>query len=118
MIAAGLRSKTFSIISAIFSSLITPVPKLSTEIDTGFATPIAYANSTSICFATPAATKFFATHLTAYAAERSTLVGSFPENAPPPCRPVPPYVSTIIFLPVSPASPCGPPITNRPVGFT
>ena len=30
---------------------------------------------------------------------------------------MPPYVSTIIFLPVKPASPIGPPITNRPVGF-
>ena len=28
------------------------------------------------------------------------------------------YVSTIIFLPVSPASPSGPPITKFPVGLT
>ena len=30
----------------------------------------------------------------------------------------PPYVSTIIFLPVKPESPSGPPIINCPVGFT
>ena len=58
-------------------------------------------------------------HLAAYAAERSTFDGSFPENAPPPCRPIPPYVSTIIFLPVNPASAYGPPgSANRPVPFT
>lgn len=34
--------------------------------------------------AMPAATIFFATYLAAYAAERSTFVGSFPEKAPPP----------------------------------
>ena len=34
----------------------------------------------------PAATTFFATQRIAYAAERSTFDGSFPENAPPPCR--------------------------------
>ena len=39
-------------------------------------------------------------------------------GAPPPCLAYPPYVSTIIFLPVRPASPCGPPTTNFPVGFT
>ncbi len=44
--------------------------------------------------------------------------GSLPLNAPPPCRPMPPYVSTMIFLPVSPQSPKGPPITKRPVGLT
>ena len=60
---------------------------------------------------------FFATHLAAYAADLSTLVGSFPEKAPPPCLALPPYVSTIIFLPVNPASPTGPPITNLPEGL-
>ena len=35
-----------------------------------------------------------------------TLVVSFPEKAPPPWAPQPPYVSMIIFLPVRPASPC------------
>ncbi|KAF4528281.1 hypothetical protein B566_EDAN011180 [Ephemera danica] len=38
----------------------------------------------------PAFTSDFATHLAAYAAERSTLVKSLPENAPPPCAPQPP----------------------------
>src|SRR5688500_148506 len=37
--------------------------------------------------------------------------------APPPWAPFPPYVSTMIFLPVNPVSPCGPPITNLPVGL-
>src|ERR1044072_7899464 len=60
---------------------------------------------------------FLAMYRAMYAAERSTLVGSLPEKAPPPCGAYPPYVSTIIFLPVSPASPCGPPTTKRPVGF-
>ena len=31
---------------------------------------------------------------------------------------MPPYVSTIIFLPVIPVSDCGPPTTNLPVGLT
>ena len=44
--------------------------------------------------------------------------GSFPLNAHPPCGCCSPYVSTIIFLPVKPVSPCGPPISNRPVGLT
>ena len=61
---------------------------------------------------------FFATQRHIYAAERSTLLGSLPENAPPPCLPVPPYVSTMIFLPVSPESPWGPPTTKLPVGLT
>jgi len=51
-----------------------------------------------------------------YAPERSTLVGSLPEKAPPPCAPQPPYVSMMILRPVRPASPCGPPITKRPAG--
>ncbi|CPU67402.1 Uncharacterised protein [Mycobacteroides abscessus] len=41
-----------------------------------------------------------------------------PENAPPPWRAMPPYVSTMILRPVRPASPCGPPTTNVPVGLT
>ena len=60
---------------------------------------------TKTLFTIFAATSDFATHLAAYAAERSTLDGSLPEKAPPPCAPHPPYVSTIIFLPVKPASP-------------
>lgn len=48
---------------------------------------------------------------------RLTLEKSLPENAPPPCAPHPPYVSTIILRPVRPASPWGPPITKRPLGF-
>ena len=58
------------------------------------------------------ATTFLAIYLAAYAADLSTFVGSFPEKAPPPCGAAPPYVSTIIFLPVNPVSPSGPPIIN------
>src|SRR6266542_6613171 len=87
-----------------------------TATDTGCATPIAYATFTSQRSASPAATTFFATYRAAYAAERSTLVGSFPEKAPPPCRAAPPYVSTMILRPVRPVSPIGPPSTNFPTG--
>ena len=66
------------------------MPNVSTITDTGRATPIAYATCTSQRFAMPAATMFFATWRTAYAAERSTLVGSLPLNAPPPWRAIPP----------------------------
>ena len=45
----------------IFSSSIFPVPNVSTRIETGLATPIAYASSTSHFSARPAATIFFAT---------------------------------------------------------
>ena len=65
-----------------------------------------------------AATTFFAKYLAAYAADLSTLDGSFPENAPPPWGAAPPYVSTIILRPVKPESPSGPPITKFPVGLT
>ena len=85
IIAAGLKSKLERTNSEISSSEILPVPNVSTKIETGSATPIAYANSISHLSANPDATMFLATYLEAYAAERSTFVGSFPENAPPPC---------------------------------
>ena len=66
---------------------------------------MAYDTWTSISSATPAATMFLAMYLAAYAAERSTLDGSLPEKAPPPCAPLPPYVSTMILRPVRPVSP-------------
>ena len=78
---------------------------------------MAYESWTSHFFANRAATIFFAIYRAIYAAERSTFVQSFPEKAPPPCLAYPPYVSTIILRPVRPVSPCGPPITKRPVGF-
>ena len=53
----------------------------------------------------PALTSDFATQRAAYAADRSTFEKSLPENAPPPCAPQPPYVSTMILRPVNPASP-------------
>src|SRR5438105_11383457 len=45
------------------------------------------------------------------------LEGSFPEKAPPPWCPMPPYVSTMILRPVTPESPIGPPMMNRPVAL-
>ena len=117
MIADGRRSNTLFIISTNLSSDILPVSNVSTSKLTGSATPIAYATSISHLSHSSAATRCFATHRAAYAALLSTFVQSLPENAPPPCLAYPPYVSTIIFLPVSPESPIGPPITNLPVGF-
>ena len=72
------------------------------DAEIGRAMPIAYATCTSHLSARPAATRFFATHRAAYAAERSTFDGSLPLNAPPPWRAIPPYVSTMIFRPVNP----------------
>ncbi len=118
MIRAGRRSKWRFTSSRIRSSEIFPVPNESTDRDSGSAIPIPYATSSSNRSARPAATTFFATQRAAYAAERSTLDGSLPLNAPPPWRAIPPYVSTMILRPVSPASPIGPPTTNRPVGLT
>ena len=65
IIAAGLKSKFLETSSEISSSEIFPVPNVSTIIDTGSATPIAYANSISHFSAKPAATIFFATYLAA-----------------------------------------------------
>ena len=84
MIAAGRMSKCSSTRPESFSGSISEVPKVSTMIETGCARPIAYATWTSQRFATPDATTFFATWRAAYAAERSTFVGSLPLNAPPP----------------------------------
>ena len=65
MIAAGLKSKCSATSEDMASSEILPVPKVSTRIDTGFATPIAYASCISHLSASPAATMFFATYLAA-----------------------------------------------------
>lgn len=78
------KVKYLSTAASIFSSETFPVPYVSTMIETGLATPIAYASSTSHFLARPAATIFFATYLAAYVALLSTFVGSFPEKAPPP----------------------------------
>ena len=69
---------------AIFKSGICPVPNVSTDTEMGAETPIAYDTITSHRSAIFAATIFLATYRAAYAAERSTLVGSLPEKAPPP----------------------------------
>lgn len=74
-------------------------------IEIGSATPIAYDTWTKQRRQILALTNDLATQRAAYAADRSTFVKSFPENAPPPWAPQPPYVSTIIFRPVKPASP-------------
>ncbi len=90
MIAAGRRSKTSPMAFSILSTSTAAVPKVSTNRPTGSALPIAYATWTSHREASPAATTFLATQRIAYAAERSTFDGSFPENAPPPWRAIPP----------------------------
>ena len=117
IIPFGVKSNLFLIFSSISSSGIAFVPKVSTNIDIGCSTPIAYATWSSHFLAYPFATIFLAIWRNIYAALLSTFVASFPENAPPPWRAYPPYVSTIIFLPVNPVSPKGPPITNLPVGL-
>ena len=66
------------------------MPKVLTLIEVGSATPIAYETCISHLSAKPAATIFFATYLPAYAADLSTLEGSLPEKAPPPCLAIPP----------------------------
>jgi len=64
MMAAGLKSKYFLTRAVISSSLIPfAVPEVSTMIDTGSATPMAYATWTWHWSARPAATIFFATYL-------------------------------------------------------
>ena len=65
IIALGRRSNTLLTAAEISLSGFTPVPNVSTKTDTGCATPIAYASSTSQRFAMPAATMFFATCLAA-----------------------------------------------------
>merc|ERR550525_1080977 len=47
----------------------------------------------------------------------SSLGGSFPEIAPPPCAPQSPYVSVVIFCPGRLASPRVPPVMNLPEGL-
>ena len=61
MIAAGRRSKCFWISWVMISSSTLSVPNVSIMIETGFATPMAYASWTSKRSARPAATTFFAT---------------------------------------------------------
>merc|ERR1712056_49330 len=93
------------------------VPYVSTNSESGLATPMAYDNCTSARLQRPLLTTDFAICLQMYAADLSTFVGSLPEKAPPPCAPQPPYVSMMILRPVSPASPWGPPMMNLPVGL-
>ena len=64
--------------------------KQSTFTDVGLSCLLRMLIWTSHLSASPAATTFFATHLAAYAPERSTLDGSLPEKQPPPCLPTPP----------------------------
>ena len=61
-----------------------------TNIESGLETQIAYATCIKHFFVRPEATTFFAIYLAAYAADLSTLVGSLPEKAPPPCGAEPP----------------------------
>ena len=61
MMPAGRRSKFLRTTFTSTSSETFPVPNVSIEIDTGCATPIAYASCTSHLSARSAATMFFAT---------------------------------------------------------
>merc|ERR1712078_339217 len=117
--APGRQSKLIFTIFVISSGVKLPcsVPYVSTKSESGFATPIAYESCTSARLQRPLFTTDLAICRQMYAAERSTFVGSFPENAPPPCAPHPPYVSMMILRPVSPASPWGPPMMNLPDGL-
>lgn len=84
------------------------VPNVSISSIVGLLAPMKKARDTSTFLASFCATIFFAKNLAAYAADLSTFVGSFPEKAPPPTLAYPPYVSTIIFRPVTPVSAAGP----------
>src|SRR3712207_9568384 len=118
MIAAGRRSNTSLMAFSIRSTGTFSVPKVSTNRLTGCALPIAYATWVSHRSARPAATTFLATHRIAYAADRSTLDGSLPENAPPPWRAYPPYASTLILRSGRAAPPLGAPHPQRRRGVT
>jgi len=64
-IAPGLKSNISRTAASILDLSTFSVPKVSTIIETGCATPIAYATSISILSATPEATRFLATYLAA-----------------------------------------------------
>ena len=91
-IADGLKSNISLIISDNLLSEIFKFDLLHvlTWKDTGFETPIACPSWIKISFETPAFTRFFDICLAAYAALLSTLLESFPLNAPPPWAPLPP----------------------------
>ena len=65
MIEAGVKSNNELTISKIFCFATFSVLNVSTEIETGFASPIAYDNWTSTLSAIPAAHRFLATYLAA-----------------------------------------------------
>merc|ERR1719460_200732 len=114
------RASKLSLTMLVMVSGVRPafsVPYVSTKSESGLATPMAYESCTRARLHRPDLTMDLAIQRHAYAAERSTLVGSLPEKAPPPCAPQPPYVSMMILRPVRPASPCGPPMMNLPDGL-
>lgn len=117
MIPRGVRSKFLLIHPIIFDNDTFSVPKQSISIPTGSLIPITYAIWTSHSFAMPLATMCFARYLAMYDALLSTLVQSLPEYDHPPCLALPPYVSMIFFLPVSPVSAFGHHLLNIPVEF-
>ena len=59
MIPAGLKSKCFLTASTKRASETFPVSNVLIEMETGSATPIAYASCTSHCLAKPAANNIF-----------------------------------------------------------
>ena len=82
--APTLKSNTFFTASAILWSAKIPVPKVLTSTLVGSGTPIAYDSVTSHSSARFAAIMFLAMYLAKYAPLLSTLLASFPLNAPPP----------------------------------
>ena len=90
LIPLGDKSKFLFIISITFFTFASSPSASFTEIERGLDTPIAYANWIRHLSEALDETIFFAKYLAAYAADLSTLVGSFPENAPPPCGAEPP----------------------------
>ena len=91
-ISNGLKPKiSLTISDNLLSGILKlDLPHVLTLNETGSETPIAYPSWSKISSETPALTKFLDICLAAYAALLSTLLGSFPLNAPPPWAPLPP----------------------------
>merc|ERR1712139_477031 len=85
-IAPGRQSNSILMIFVTSTAVNAPcsVPYVSTNSERGFATPIAYDNCTKARLHKPLFTTDLAICRHMYAADRSTLVGSLPEKAPPP----------------------------------
>ena len=95
------------------------MPNVSTTIETGCATPIAYATCTSQRSRQPRrddVLRDVARRIRGRAIDLRRILAR--ERAAAVRAAMPPYVSTMILRPVRPVSPIGPPTTNLPVGLT